>query len=481
MVKLSRYTQELCLPDGNLVLANLLWNTFVELTPAEQDYWTLIKKGVVQDGADFAKRLTASRILISDDFDELEFMRSTYRRNRHSPDVLGLTIAPTIDCNLACIYCYENKRRGMITPEVEQKIKYYVADLLPGRKKFNVIWYGGEPLLCKDVVLSLSEYFRDRSRELNVTYSAQMTTNAMLLSLSVAHDMASIGGWTRVQITIDGSHRYHNARRPAKGGQGTFGQIYANLVQAVEMLPISLRMNVDAQNMDGCLELLEKLASDMEASKLHVYFSPVHLYGKGCRDIAENGSVDILDHKTFSDQNLILTQRARELGFKTDNALRKSSLRQCQAVSTHSIIVEPDGGLQRCWTEVGDNDRRIGDISAPVEIDATPALRWLRFDPTTMEPCRTCEVLPSCFGGCPQRHLDSRPVEMICAGIRFNTKAVLLADYIASHRPDLIQRVPPITKARALDDALVQISPQMTASRSTGRASSSSDGRLSSV
>ncbi len=436
MAKTSRYTQELPLPDGNLLLANLLWQTFAELTPVEQTRWTLIKEDPTRADP-LTERLTKERILINDELDELEFMKATYRSNRHSPDVLGLTIAPTIDCNLACVYCYENKRKGSITPEVENQIKKYVDDLLPGRRKLNVIWYGGEPLLCKESVLSLSEFFRRRSNELGAAYSAQMTTNAMLLSPRVARDMATIGGWTTVQVTIDGSSKHHDLRRPAKGGQGTFSRIYSNVVEAVEILPISLRMNVDGENVQGCLELLEQLAADLRPERLHVYFSPIHLYGKGCRDVAEAGEIDILDHRKFAELSFVLTARARELGFRTNNALTKNPVRQCQAVSTHSIIVEPDGGLQRCWTEVGEDEKRIGNISSPIEMNTPEVLRWLRFDPTAKDPCRSCEVLPSCFGGCPQRHLDGRPIEMICAGIRFNTKASLLADYIALHRPDL--------------------------------------------
>ena len=435
MTKVSNYIQELALPDGKLLLANLLWQTFLELEPDEQRAWTFIKQG--NFASPLVARLSESKMLIDVEIDELRLMRTSYRNNRHSSDVLGLTIAPTIDCNLACVYCYENKKKGVLTPEVERQIRAYVDELLPGRRQLNIIWYGGEPLLCKDSVLTLSEFFRDRCNVLNANYSAQMTTNAMLLTPSVAQRMAEIGGWTRIQVTMDGGRDHHDIRRPAKGGQGTFNKIYSNVVQATDILPISLRMNVDRENVGGCASLLEQLSRDVSPDKLHVYFSPTHFYGKGCRDIAESDELSIFDHRTFAEINTVLIEKARHLGFRTNNQLTKKPVIQCQAVSTHSIIVEPDGGLQRCWTEVGENDKRIGHISSAIEINSPTSLRWLSFDPTLNDPCRTCDVLPTCFGGCPQRHLDGRPQEMICAGIRFNTKAALLSDYIALYRPDL--------------------------------------------
>ena len=50
---------------------------------------------------------------------------------------------------------------------------------------------------------------------------------------------------------------------------------------------------------------------------------------------------------------------------------------------------------------------------------------------------------------------------MICAGIRFNTKTTLLADYVALHRPDLIPLATPIQKgqSRLSGSPLVQIRP----------------------
>jgi uncharacterized protein len=441
VTKISNYIQELALPDGKLLLANLLWQTFLELTPDERQEWNRLKEG--GPVSRLSRRLLEQKMLIDAAVDELKLMRISYRNNRHASDVLGLTIAPTIDCNLACVYCYENKKKGVLTPDVERQIRAYVDALLPGRKKLNIIWYGGEPLLCKESVFSLSEFFRDRCHVLDAIYSAQMTTNAMLLTPSVAQRMAEIGGWTRIQITMDGGSEHHDQRRPAKGGQGTFKKIYANLVHATNVLPISLRMNVDRGNVGGCENLLNQLSQDLPPDKLHVYFSPTHFYGKGCRDIAESEELSIFDHHAFADINTALIERARSLGFRTNNQLAKKPVMQCQAVSTHSIIVEPDGGIQRCWTEIGEDDRRIGHIASPIEINSPNSLRWLSFDPTVSDPCRTCEVLPTCFGGCPQRHLDGRPQEMICAGIRFNTKAALLNDYIALHRPDLQSLVQP--------------------------------------
>ncbi len=45
--------------------------------------------------------------VLRDDIDELELIRFNLLQSRYNTSSLGLTIAPTSDCNFRCIYCYE--------------------------------------------------------------------------------------------------------------------------------------------------------------------------------------------------------------------------------------------------------------------------------------------------------------------------------------------------------------------------------------
>jgi uncharacterized protein len=453
---LSRYIEHYTLETGELLLANLLWRTFLELSPENTVFWENASAQPRFEEtclpAELRQALVRNKFLLDDDFDELKFMQDKYRSGRYTSAVLGLTIAPTIDCNFACTYCYEDKKPGQMSSETEALILGYVEQHLPGKQRFSVIWYGGEPLMCKGTISRLSRNFIELSQASGVEYSAQMTTNGYLLDTPTASMLADLGHWTNIQITLDGQRLEHDHKRPTKAGKPTFERVIQNLGAAVGLLPLTLRMNVDRNNAEGCYALLEQLRNILQPALLRVYFAPIHPFGKGCRDISDAA---LFNNEQFTNINRSLCDRARELGFRAPDPFTRPHLQQCQAVSSHSYVVEPDGSLHKCWTEVGEDDKRVGHISKAVEMTGENSIRWLRFDPTRTLPCRECRVLPLCFGACPQRHLDGRPQEMICDQIRYGVDQDVLNSYLKTHRPELLSPAGPMPRQSPAD--LVQI------------------------
>ena len=51
----------------------------------------------------------------SDEFQTLKFVHGSARYDRSQ---LGLMVAPTLACNMACPYCYESNKSGKMTPEI---------------------------------------------------------------------------------------------------------------------------------------------------------------------------------------------------------------------------------------------------------------------------------------------------------------------------------------------------------------------------
>ncbi|BBZ74394.1 radical SAM/SPASM domain-containing protein [Mycobacterium paraseoulense] len=434
-MKRSDYVQEFS-SGSAVVLTNLLWRTFARLTPAEAEIW----RGS-DNFAAFPDSMRASlldnKMLIDDGFDELSFIQRKYDDGRFSPKVLGLTIAPTIDCNFGCAYCYEDKRPGRMTAEVEQHVVDYVERTLPGKTSFSVTWYGGEPLMCKETICRLSREFIRISDANGASYEAFMVTNGWILTEEVAAELANLGHWANIQFTIDGFRADHDAKRPTKAGMPTFDRVCGNLIHASSVLPVTLRMNVDLINPDGCHKLLDHLAASGAAARIRVYFAPIHPFGKGCRDIAEAKTVKVGTNRDFARIELDLITHAEALGFRTAAPFKQPWLQQCQAVSSHSYVVEPDGSLQRCWIEVGEDDKRIGHITSAVNVASPENMRWMRFDPTRNDPCKSCPVLPVCFGSCPHRHVDGAPEEFTCNQIRWNVKDRVRMEYQKTHPEDI--------------------------------------------
>jgi len=426
--KRSGYIQELKLDSGETLLVNILYDTELKLNKMEAAMWHSWSNNITISNNDLIK----FKMLIPDDFDELDYMRNEHNESRFSAKKLGLTIAPTIDCNFACVYCYEDKKPGRMTKEVEEQIVSYVLRNIPNKKVMSLTWYGGEPLMCKSTIFYLTQAISDICKNNEVKLTANMVTNGYGLDKHVSEELSKICSWRSVQITIDGSPVDHDMKRPLRNGKQTFDRIYNNLIAASDYLPIVLRVNVDKLNWRHTVNLLEKLSSEIDPNKIRVSFSPVHPYGDGCRDIESKPEVDILDNKEFSKIETNLVDNAIRLGFKVPQGADKTSCRSCQAVSSHTVIIEPDGSLQKCWTEVGKQSTRIGHINEPINYSNPSASQWLSFDPTNISPCKECEVLPKCFGSCPQRHRDGRPMEMICASIKYRIKHELNSKHLSS-------------------------------------------------
>ena len=60
--------------------------------------------------------------IIADDCDELKSIKFRNSVGKYNKDFLSLVIAPTLECNFACPYCYENPKQGIMSKEVQDKL-----------------------------------------------------------------------------------------------------------------------------------------------------------------------------------------------------------------------------------------------------------------------------------------------------------------------------------------------------------------------
>ncbi len=95
--------------DGSILAYNALRNGLAvidaEIRAAVEE---LEPGGTPQVDAETLAELQRGGFVIPDDLDELDVLRIRRHLQQYGGTRLGLTIAPTINCNLACKYCFEN-------------------------------------------------------------------------------------------------------------------------------------------------------------------------------------------------------------------------------------------------------------------------------------------------------------------------------------------------------------------------------------
>ena len=75
-----------------------------------------------------------------------------------------LIILPTEKCNFRCTYCYEDFAIGKMKIETVEAIKKFISARAPSLKFLTLSWFGGEPLLARDVIINIAKHAYGQSK-----------------------------------------------------------------------------------------------------------------------------------------------------------------------------------------------------------------------------------------------------------------------------------------------------------------------------
>lgn len=361
---------------------------------------------------DLLAELKRGAMAVPEEIDELEALRARSLMDRFHTQSLNLTIAPTLECNFACTYCYEEGyRHNTMTDEVEQAVVAFVKRYIPAIKALSIAWYGGEPLLGMNRIEAFTQAFREMLGD-QMQYHAAMVTNGYLLNEQTARKLVELGVGS-VQVTLDGPADVHDRRRMLRGGQGTFHRILANVAAAQEILPgMVIRVNVDRSNLAGLDQLLDEFEQAGIKGKVPFYLAPVDNINDTCGSLAES----CLGMAEFSDEEVAFYKRAMARGFR-NVSLPPANPGICGAVSANSFVIDPKGDLYKCWDTVGMESEKVGSVFQGPKL-CRKHTEWLLYEPLSDAKCLDCSVAPICLGGCPYQSIKSG--EHKCMAMRYN-------------------------------------------------------------
>lgn len=371
---------------------------------------------------EFLSQLKYCGFLVEDGFDEKLDIRMRLLSSRYDTSVLSLTITPTMVCNFRCVYCFENGHygHGKMNMPVQDKIVKLVKKEIHHIEKLAITWYGGEPLLAMDVIESLTPRLKELCNEHQTEYSASMVTNGYLLNADMCARLQNCH-IEDVQITLDGDCNTHNKRRPLSDGSGSYERIISNLEEIHGKIGISIRMNVDKMNKDSVQEVVHELKERNIYQDVFCYLGLVTSANGQCRNCT------CMTSEMYSKFNL-------EFMFHNEMPLQsfypKPTGNYCGADYVLGYVIDSDGYVYKCWSDVGISERctmTLDDLleqqntNADVFISDTQSQSvmnaYMLFDPTADNKCSECKYLPICMGGCPHSRLENN---QICEQYRYN-------------------------------------------------------------
>lgn len=328
--------------------------------------------GISKRIENYINQLTKHSILVPLDMDESEEYCKLFQRARKNSSMFVVHVVTTTNCQLNCPYCYETGiKEKIMNFETADKIILWCSNYLNRNNKcskFRVIWYGGEPLLNKKVIQYILPQLHRLSKEKNIQFDNQIVTNGVLLNKEIVSFLA----WynlSRIQVTLDGPKRLHDQRRSKKNGEGTFDQIFQNILDSFNsavVKKISLRLNFDKHNIGSIPELLDLLIKHKLQEKIELSFG---IITSTIRNNSQKRMENYLDKYCFNDienikSYLWLYKKAKEKGFVMPNEFMLGPW--CVARDVHSVIIEPDGSLVKCFSGVGRKEFKFGDIDLTV-------------------------------------------------------------------------------------------------------------------
>ncbi|WP_391489257.1 radical SAM protein [Gordonia rubripertincta] len=359
--------------------------------------------------------------VVPDDLDELSILKQRYETGRHDRSHLGMTVITSLGCNFDCPYCYESKRPDLLKTEVSQALRDLVRSRSESLRSLQVSWLGGEPLMAYRQLLTLSADLQQIAQNAGAVYFSNVTTNGYLLDRAKAIALREVG-IAFAQVCIDGPPDVHDRMRPLASGRGTFDRIVRNIEEVADVLDITVRVNVDHENIGRVEELFELLGAHGLAGRVTIYAgqlvkvddeapvpSPSAHYSPSCFTGSEFAAVEAE-----------FVRKATEFGFNRPS-LPGPILTPCTAVREDEFVIGSSGELYKCWENVGNEKCTVGTIFDPESAETSERLvGWTEYSPFSDDECRKCIALPSCMGGCLHHLKDENLRHSRCSTFRHN-------------------------------------------------------------
>lgn len=152
------------------------------------------------------------------------------------------TLHLTNQCNFTCDYCNVSKGDAAMSKETARNVvNYAVAQAKKtGKSSICLSFYGGEPLLQKELIFDVVDYCAHISAGTDLRFTYRMTTNGVLLD----EDFLSFAAANRFKIalSIDGTKTVHNRHRSYCDGSTTFADVSAAAKRLLAHFPDSYAM-----------------------------------------------------------------------------------------------------------------------------------------------------------------------------------------------------------------------------------------------
>lgn len=327
-------------------------------------------------------------------------IRSDYLEGTKDIEVMYLML--TDDCNYTCKYCYmanmEEKnfiRNNMSETDACNAVKMFGEYLERRQHKGSILFYGGEPLLRKELIKSLL-VLGERYPLLEFS----IITNGSLIDDEIAKLFKKHN--VEVGVSLDGFKRINDENRVLVNGSGTYEKT-CNGIQILEKndcrygLSITVSDNT-IENSAAVFEWIKDFNTKNIAFNFMQFDSPYaswRNYSNSFTDFVIKAYNELEDKSIY--ENTI---------YRKLNSYSKGEIKfaNCAAIGLNQITVCANGNIVICQGNSRNSTKaeiNIKDVSCIEDIvNKLENSDWINRAPIMRKECENCSAIFICGGGC---------------------------------------------------------------------------------
>lgn len=358
-----------------------------------------------------------NQYIVPDDFDEREIVLFRKKRMQFDTSMYQVMVNTTLDCNLNCWYCYENRITGsFLKSEVIEAIKKNIEQeyIKTSYRILKLSFFGGEPFLYFRGIKEILDFARNFCQVNQLDLIAEFTTNAILITESIIDYLKNFE--CQFQITLDGDRIHHNQIKKDKDNpnQDTYEKTLRTIRLINDKIPnrwLAVRINFDNKT----LEKIDEIIGDLDFLDRKYCFV---ILKKVWQLEKDKVNVPLLHASVqkFLDKKFLLDYYIMPKG------------EVCFAERHREVLFNYDGKVFKCSTISSFDDKNaLGEFdlqSGQVHWNETKLSYWLK--EMLPQNCIDCKLLPACLGPC-NKQIMLHPGENICT---FDAINMTLKEYL---------------------------------------------------
>lgn len=314
-------------------------------------------------------------------------------------------------CNLSCTYCY---KEDLETPDHGHTMSFETArdsielllDESPDEPRYNIVFFGGEPLTNLKLIKQVVAYCEQRFGELGKIVDFIMTTNGTLLTEEKVDwlDAHRFG----LSVSMDGPKAIHDKNRLTVGGQGTYDVVRRKaemLLARYRSRPVGSRVTL-TRGITDVERIWDHLFNEIGFAE--VGFAPVTSGDFSFYNLTDEELAEVFaSMKRLGQHYLEEALQGRNIGFSNMHQLmtdlhkgHKKSL-PCGA-GMKMLAVDHKGELNLCHRFTGSTLPTFGSVKqggGGIKRRELGHFLNKRLD-RTGTGCATCRIRNLCSGGC---------------------------------------------------------------------------------